>query len=97
MTIRSASMSLCVSEACLDTGMQTWKCYLMDVLSSLNFTDYYSNVWSGSASANNTNNAWNVNFNNGNSNNNNRNNNNRVRLVRDGEWQEGVGGFLLCV
>lgn len=49
-------------------------------------------VWSGSPNANNSDNAWNVNFNNGNSNNNNRNNNNQVRLVRGGEWQEGVGG-----
>lgn len=44
-----------------------------------------SNVWSGSPNANNSNNAWNVNFNNGNANNDNRNNNNHVRLVRAGE------------
>ena len=44
-----------------------------------------SNVWSASPSANNSNNAWIVNFNNGNSSNNNRDNNNGVRLVRSGE------------
>ncbi|WOO31811.1 DUF1566 domain-containing protein [Diaphorobacter limosus] len=44
-----------------------------------------SNVWSGSPNANNSNNAWNVNFNNGNANNDNRSNNNHVRLVRAGE------------
>ena len=38
--------------------------------------------WSSSPNANNSNNAWIVNFNNGNSNNNNKNNNNNVRLVR---------------
>jgi len=42
-------------------------------------------VWSSSPNANNSNNAWNINFNNGNTNNNNRNNNNYVRLVRSGE------------
>ena len=41
--------------------------------------------WSSSAYANNTNNAWNVNFNNGHVNNNNKNNDNHVRLVRGGE------------
>jgi hypothetical protein len=40
--------------------------------------------WSSSPNANNSNNAWIVNFNNGNDNNNNRNNNNAVRLVRGG-------------
>ena len=40
--------------------------------------------WSASPNANNSNNAWGVNFNNGNDNNNNRNNNNHVRLVRGG-------------
>jgi len=47
-----------------------------------------ANYWSSSpyvSAANNSNNAWNVNFNNGNDNNNNRNNNNRVRLVRSGK------------
>ena len=43
-----------------------------------------SNVWSGSPNANNSSNAWNVNFNNGNANNNNRSNANSVRLVRGG-------------
>lgn len=41
--------------------------------------------WSASPNANNSNNAWNVNFNNGNVNNNNKNNDNAVRLVRGGE------------
>jgi hypothetical protein len=45
----------------------------------------FSGVWSSSPNANNSDNAWNVNFNNGNSNNDNRNNNNAVRLVRGGE------------
>jgi hypothetical protein len=40
--------------------------------------------WSSSPNANNSNNAWGVNFNNGNDNNNNRNNNNHARLVRGG-------------
>lgn len=38
--------------------------------------------WSASAYANNSSNAWNVNFNNGNENNNNKNNSRYVRLVR---------------
>jgi len=42
--------------------------------------------WSSSPNANNSNNAWGVNFNNGNDNNNNRNNTNSLRLVRSGEW-----------
>jgi uncharacterized protein with LGFP repeats len=41
--------------------------------------------WSSSPNANNTNNAWNVNFDNGNVNWNNKNNDNHVRLVRAGE------------
>ena len=44
-----------------------------------------SNFWSGSPNANNSNNAWNVNFNNGNANNNNRSYGYSVRLVRGGE------------
>jgi len=90
-------MSLCVSKACRQTGMQTGKYYLMDVFLLINFTDFSSSVWSGSPNANNTNNAWNVNFNNGNSNNNNRNNDQYVRLVRGGKRQEGVGGFFFSV
>lgn len=39
---------------------------------------------SSSPIANNSSNAWGVNFNNGNDNNDNRNNNHRVRLVRGG-------------
>jgi hypothetical protein len=41
--------------------------------------------WSSSPNANNSNNAWNVNFNNGHVNNNNQSNNNTVRLVRAGK------------
>lgn len=41
-----------------------------------------SNYWSSTSNANNTANAWNVNFNNGNVNNNNKTNNNYVRCVR---------------
>ena len=44
-----------------------------------------SNFWSGSPSANKSNNAWKVNFNNGNANKNNRSSNKHVRLVRGGE------------
>jgi len=44
-----------------------------------------SNYWSSTTNANNTNNAWNVNFNNGNVNNNNKTNNNYVRAVRSGK------------
>jgi RNA-directed DNA polymerase len=44
-----------------------------------------SNYWSSTTNANNTNNAWNVNFNNGNVNNNNKSNNNYVRAVRGGK------------
>ncbi len=45
---------------------------------------WLAGVWSSSAVAGNTNNAWNVNFNNGNTNWNNKNNNNQLRLVRSG-------------
>jgi hypothetical protein len=41
-----------------------------------------SNYWSATTNANNSNNAWNVNFNNGNVNNDNKNNNNHARAVR---------------
>ncbi|MCK9532717.1 MAG: DUF1566 domain-containing protein [Gammaproteobacteria bacterium] len=41
--------------------------------------------WSSSPSANNSDNAWNVNFDTGNVNANNKNNTNRVRLVRAGK------------
>ena len=43
-----------------------------------------SNYWSSTTNANNSNNAWNVNFNNGNANNNNKSNNNYARGVRGG-------------
>ncbi|QEP44933.1 DUF1566 domain-containing protein [Ectothiorhodospiraceae bacterium BW-2] len=43
--------------------------------------------WSSSPNANNSNNAWQLNFNNGNDNNNNRNNSYRVRLVRAGAYR----------
>ena len=42
--------------------------------------------WSSSPNANNTGNAWDVNFDNGNDNNDNKSNANYVRLVRGGEW-----------
>lgn len=45
-------------------------------------TSYY---WSSTTNANNTDNAWNVNFNNGNVNNNNKSNTNYVRAVRGGK------------
>ncbi len=44
-----------------------------------------NNYWSSTTYANNTSNAWNVNFNNGNTNNNNKNNSKYVRCVRAGE------------
>ncbi len=44
-----------------------------------------NNYWSSTTHANNTDNAWNVNFWNGNSNNNNKSNTNYVRCVRGGE------------
>jgi len=46
--------------------------------------DVSSNYWSSSTYANNTTNAWNVNFNDGNVNANNKTNNNYVRAVRGG-------------
>ena len=42
-----------------------------------------NNYWSSTPNADNSNNAWNINFNNGNENNNNKNNNNNVRCVRE--------------
>jgi hypothetical protein len=44
-----------------------------------------NNYWSSTTYANNSNNAWVVNFNNGNQNNNNKNNSFYVRCVRAGE------------
>ncbi|MHB8808737.1 MAG: reverse transcriptase/maturase family protein [Desulfobulbaceae bacterium] len=44
-----------------------------------------SNYWSSTTNANNTNNAWHVNFNNGNDNNNNKSNSYYVRAVRGGK------------
>jgi retron-type reverse transcriptase len=44
-----------------------------------------SNYWSSTTNANNTDNAWIMNFNNGNDNNNNKSNNNYVRAVRGGK------------
>jgi len=46
-----------------------------------------SNYWSSTTNANNTNNAWHVNFNNGNVNNNNKSNNYYVRAVRSGKCE----------
>jgi hypothetical protein len=44
-----------------------------------------NNYWSSTTNANNTDNAWRVNFNNGNVNNNNKANSNYVRAVRGGQ------------
>jgi hypothetical protein len=57
--------------------------YRIGWVQGANFTGY-AVFWSSSSYANNSNNAWNVNFNNGNDNWNNKNNNNQVRLVRSG-------------
>ena len=54
-------------------------------VSVLSSGQYVVPYWSASPNANNSNNAWQLNFNNGNDNNN-RNNNNHVRLVRSGQW-----------
>ena len=56
------------------------------IRSFLSSGQYVVPYWSASPNANNSNNAWQLNFNNGNDNNNNRNNNNHVRLVRSGQW-----------
>ena len=88
-------MSLCVSRACRKTGMTTGERCLRGAFSLINSADF-SGVWSGSPNADNSDNAWNVNFNNGNSNNDNRNNNNAVRLVCGGKWHEGADGFFFC-
>ena len=56
------------------------------IRSFLSSGQYVVLYWSASPNANNSNNAWQLNFNNGNDNNNNRNNNNHVRLVRSGQW-----------
>jgi len=60
-----------------------WRGMLGRVLSN---KEAANNYWSASPYANNSNNAWQLNFNNGNDNANNRNNNKRVRLVRTGAW-----------
>ena len=47
-----------------------------------------NNYWSSTTNANNTDNAWNVNFNNGNVNNDNKDfKTNYVRPVRGGQWR----------
>jgi hypothetical protein len=53
-------------------------------ISVISIKEIATNFWSSSPNANNSSNAWQLNFNNGNDNNNNRNNSNRVRLVRFG-------------
>jgi len=62
------------------------RAYRKDSREVLKYPGYASNFWSGSPNANNSDNAWNVNFNNGNDNNNNKSNSYAVRVVRDGEW-----------
>lgn len=49
--------------------------------------DQSARAISSSVNADNTSNAWNVNFDNGNVNNNDKNNDNRVRCVRRGAWE----------
>ena len=60
--------------------------YQKDACGVQKFIGKSSNYWSSSPNANNSDNAWNVNFNNGNDGNNNKTNNNYVRLVRGGKW-----------
>ena len=55
-------------------------------------SSYY---WSSTTNANNTDNAWNVNFNNGNVNNNNKDNDNYVRCVRGEKVISALAVFLL--
>jgi hypothetical protein len=55
--------------------------WMFECVSSIK--EFTNNFWSSSPNANNSNNAWQLNFNNGNDNNN-RNNSYRVRLVRFG-------------
>ena len=90
MSRSGVSLSLCASEAGFVEARSGIRCfgwhYRLDVPFEDNFAGDRLTCWSASPSANNSNNAWNVNFNNGNANNNNRDNNNRVRLVRGGEW-----------
>lgn len=69
------------------TRLRDLLCYLRDAPIARNNGSYGLCYWSASPNANNTNNAWGVNFNNGNVNNNNRNNEQSVRLVRGGEWK----------
>ncbi|MBC8236664.1 MAG: DUF1566 domain-containing protein [Helicobacteraceae bacterium] len=56
-----------------------------------------NNYWSSTTNANNTDNAWNLNFNNGNQNNNNKTNNNYVRCVRAGEYKKGFICLVLQI
>jgi len=55
----------------------------MNIISGLKSNNY----WSSTTNADNTDNAWNVNFNNGNVNNDNKTNTNYVRAVRAGQWR----------
>jgi hypothetical protein len=66
-------------------GISGQSCYLLGCRCEYQVVEKIANFWSSSPNANNSNNAWLVNFNNGNDNNNNRNNNNHVRLVRGGK------------
>ncbi|MSP53624.1 MAG: DUF1566 domain-containing protein, partial [Gammaproteobacteria bacterium] len=59
------------------------------------FMNALSVYWSSSEYAQNTNNAWNVNFNNGNQNNNNKDNQNSMRPVR-GFKQKGTSRVTVC-
>ena len=80
---------LCPLPTCIDTGISGQASYLLQQVKcgwkgEKEAAETNANYWSSSPNANNSNNAWLVNFNNGNVNNN-RNNNNRVRLVRSGK------------
>ena len=71
----------------LGTSLFTHNCCLVFLPYGWNRKTNIMGYWSSSPNANNSNNAWIVNFNNGNDNTNNKNNN-YVRLVRSGEWHD---------
>jgi hypothetical protein len=90
MTVPRVLSLLCPLSTCqlLFSGLmagisgQSW--YPLGSVCETQVAESVTGYWSSSPNANNSNNAWIVNFNNGYDNNNNRNNNNVLRLVRSG-------------